>query len=87
MARLGVPTTSLGAPVTSLATRRITVEQSGRKTSSLGTLLVRQEIIATTDRSTILKHMYSDCILIYVSMYPYSYPSTLGISGLDAGGA
>jgi len=31
--------------------------------------------------------MYSLCILIYVSMYLYSYPSTHGISGLAAGGA
>jgi len=31
--------------------------------------------------------MYSVCILIYVSMYLYSYPSTHGISGLAAGGA
>jgi hypothetical protein len=30
--------------------------------------------------------MYSVCILTYVSMYLYSYPSTHGISGLDAGG-
>jgi len=31
--------------------------------------------------------MYSVCILIYVSMYLYSYPSTHAISGLAAGGA
>jgi len=31
--------------------------------------------------------MYSVCILIYVSMYLYSYPSTHGISGPPAGGA
>ena len=31
--------------------------------------------------------MYSVCILIYVSMYLYSYQSTHGISGLAAGGA
>jgi len=31
--------------------------------------------------------MYSVAILIYVSMYLYSYPSTHGISGLAAGGA
>jgi hypothetical protein len=33
----------------------------------------------------LLKLMYSVCILIYVSMYLYSYPSTHGISGLAAG--
>jgi len=31
--------------------------------------------------------MYSVCILIYVSMYLYSYPSTHTTSGLAAGGA
>jgi len=31
--------------------------------------------------------MYSVCILIYVSMYLYSYPFTQGIAGLAAGGA
>jgi len=31
--------------------------------------------------------MYSVCILIYVSVYLYSYPSTHGISGLATGGA
>jgi len=31
--------------------------------------------------------MYSVCILIYGSMYLYSYPSTHDISGLAAGGA
>jgi hypothetical protein len=33
-----------------------------------------------------LKLMYSVCILIYISMYQDSYPSTHGISGLDMGG-
>ena len=47
-------------------------------------LLVRLEIIATTNRSTIFKT--SVCILIHVSMYLYSYPSTHSISGLAAGG-
>jgi len=77
----------LGAPAISLGAPRITVEQSGKTTSTLGTLLVRLEIIATTYRSTILKLMYSVCIPIYVSRYLYSYPSTHGISGLAAGGA
>jgi len=45
---LGAPATRLGAPVTSLGAPRIIVEQSGKITSSLGTLLVRLEIIATT---------------------------------------
>jgi hypothetical protein len=31
--------------------------------------------------------MYSVCIIIDVSMYLYSYPSTDGKSGLAAGGA
>ena len=43
------------------------------------------EIIATTDRSTILKLVRSVCIIIYVSIYVYSYPPTHGISGLAAG--
>ena len=33
-----------------------------------------------------LKLIYAVCIPIYVSMYLYSYPSTHGISRLDAGG-
>ena len=45
------------------------------------------EIIATTDRSTIWKLVYSICILLHVSMYLYSYPSTHGISGLAEGAA
>jgi hypothetical protein len=53
----------------------------------LETLLMRLEIIATTNCSTILKLVYSVCIPIYVSMNVYSYPSTHGISGLAAGGA
>jgi len=51
---------------------------------------VRLEIIATTYRSTIVKthvfRLYSH-LCINVSMYLYSYPSTHGISALDAGGA
>jgi len=38
----------LGAPTTSLWAHWITVEQSGKASSSLGTLLVRLEIIATS---------------------------------------
>jgi hypothetical protein len=34
-----------------------------------------------------LKLMYSVCILIYVSMYLYSYPSTHGVPRLAADGA
>ena len=34
-----------------------------------------------------LKLLYSVCILIYGSMYLYSYPSSHSISGLSAGGA
>jgi hypothetical protein len=83
---LGAPGTNLGAPAISLGAPRITVEQSGKITSSLGTLLVRLEIIASSYRSTILKLMYSVCIPIYVSMYLYSYPSAHGKSGLAAGG-
>jgi len=68
----------LGAPATSLGAPRITVEQSG-KTSSLGTLLVRLEIIATTYRSTIFKtHVFSlySHLCIYVSMYLCIYIAT-----------
>jgi len=62
----------------------------GKTTSSLGTLLVRLEIIATTYDSTIFKtHVFSlySQLCINVSMYLYSYPSTHVISGLAAGGA
>ena len=65
---LGVPTTWLGALATSLRAPRITVEQSGKTTSCLGTLLLCLEIIATTYRLTILKLMHSVCILIFVSI-------------------
>jgi hypothetical protein len=68
---LGVPGTNLGAPAISLGAPRITVEQSGKTSSSLGTLLVRLEIIATTYRSTIFKthvlSLYSH-LCIYVSI-------------------
>jgi hypothetical protein len=77
----------MGALVISLGALRITVEQSGKTSSSLGTLLVHLELIATTYRSMIFKLMYSVCIPISVSMYLYSYPSTHGISELAAGGA
>jgi len=53
-------------------------------------LLVHLEIIATTYCSTIVKtHIFGlySAVCIYVSMDLYSYPSTLGISGLSAGGA
>ena len=60
----------------------------GKTPYSLGTLMLRLEIIATIDRSTIFKthvfHLYSH-LCIYVSMYQYSYPSTNGISRLAAG--
>jgi hypothetical protein len=55
--------------------------------SSLGTLQLHQEIIATTYHSTIFELMYSVSVLIYVSMYLYSYPSMHSTSGLAAGGA
>jgi len=61
----------------------------GKTTSSLVSLRLRLEIIATSYRSTIFKtrvfSLYSQ-LCIYVSMNLYSYPSTHGISGLDAGG-
>ena len=47
-ASLGAPATSLGAPATSLGAPPITVEQFGKRKTSLGTLLVRLEITATT---------------------------------------
>ena len=63
----------LGAP-------RITVEQSGKTTSSsLRTLLVRLEIIATTNRSTIFKtHVFSlySHLCIYVSIQLPIYTRT-----------
>jgi len=81
--KIRAPATSLGAP-------QITVEQFGKTSSSLGTLLVRLEIIATTYRSTIDKtqvfSLYSH-LCIYVSMYLCIYiaPIPHGISGLAAG--
>ena len=68
---LGALVTSLGAPTTSLGAPPITVEQSV-KTSSLGTLLVRLEIIATTYRSTIFKtHEFSlySHLCIYIATH------------------
>jgi len=70
---LGALTTSLGAPATTPGAPRITVEQSG-KTSSLGSLLVRLEIIATTYHSTIFKShefsLYSHlCISIATNLH------------------
>jgi len=62
---LRVPATSLGAP-------RITVEQSGKTTFSLGTLLVCLEIIATAYRSTIFKtHLFSlySHLCIYIATH------------------
>jgi len=68
---LGAPTTSLGSPATTLGAPQVTVEQSG-KTSSLGTLQVGLEIIATTHRSTIFKtrvfSLYSH-LCIYIATY------------------
>jgi hypothetical protein len=66
--QLGAPAFSLGAPMTSLGAPRMTVEQSGKTTSSLGTLLVRLEIIATTYCSTIVNtHVLS----LYSHLYVY----------------
>ena len=53
-------------------------------TALLEMLLVHLDIIATTYRSTIFKLMHSVCILIYVSLYLYSYLSTHDVSGLAA---
>ena len=65
---LGAPTMSLGVPATSLGAPRITVEQSV-KTTSLETLLVHLEIIATTYRSIIFKtHVFS----LYSHLYIYT---------------
>ena len=93
---LGALVTSLGAPVTRLEAPRITLEQSGKNiffgnaAGAPGIRQVRQEIIVTTYRSTIVKthvfRLYSH-LCINVSMYLYSYPSTHGISALAAGGA
>jgi hypothetical protein len=68
---LWVPMTSLGAPATCLRAPQITVEKSGKKPLSLGTLLVNLEIIATTCRSTIVKShvfcLYSHkCIYVFI---------------------
>jgi len=75
---LGAPTIYLRAPATGLGAPRITVEQSGKKASSLGTPLVRLEIIATTYCSmTVKTHVFSlySHLYIYVSMYPCIYIS------------
>jgi len=65
---LGAPMTWLGAPRMSLGAPRITVKQTGKTTSSLGTLLVRLEIISTTYHSTIFKtHVFS--LYSHLSIY------------------
>jgi len=100
---LGMSTISLGGPTTNLAVmteawkRRQHVwehleskRSSLGKPSSLGTVLVRLEILANTYSSTIFTtHVFSSyCYLwICVSMYQYSNPSPQHISGLSAGGA
>jgi len=69
---MGEPAKSLGEPETSLGAPRITVEQSGNTTSSLGMLLVHLEIIATTYCSMIFKtHEFSlySHLCIYVSIW------------------
>jgi hypothetical protein len=66
----------MGAP-------QITVSGVGNTTSSVATLLVRLEIIATTYCSMISKTQ----VFSVNSHYIYSDPSTDGISGLTAGGA
>jgi len=58
-----------------------------KTTSCSGILQVRLEIIATTNCSMFFTLTYSVCIVVYVSMYLYSYPSTHGISGLAPGSA
>jgi len=68
--KLGSAWEHLGAPATSLGACQITVELSGKTSSSLGTVLVRLEIIATTYRSIMFEtHAFSlySHICIYVS--------------------
>ena len=70
-----MPGTHLGALWTSLEAPRITVEQAGQKTFSLGTLLVHQEIIATTYHSTILEtHVFSlySHLCIYIATHQHT---------------
>jgi len=95
---LGAPTTSLGAPGSASDKPGSANHKPGSanhkpgSTSNhcravweniifFGNTVVRLEIIAT---AYCLKLMYSVCILIYASMYLYSYPSTHSISGLAA---
>jgi hypothetical protein len=57
---LGALATSLRALTTSLEAHQLTVQQSGKATSSLGMLLVRLAIIATTYHSIIfITHVFS----------------------------
>jgi len=77
----------LGAPTTSLGAHQITVEESGKTSSSLGTLRCAWKSLLLLIVQWFLKLINSVCILIYVSMYLYSYPSTHSISGVVAGGA
>jgi len=80
---LGAPTTSQGAPATSLGAPAITVEQSGKTTSSVGTLLVRLEIIATTYHSTIFKtHAFS--LYSHLGIYIATHLHTVCLDWLQA---
>jgi hypothetical protein len=71
----------MGAP-------QITVEQSGKNYIFFGSAAGapgNHSYYFIIQR--LVKLMYSVCMLIYVSMYLDSYPSTHGKSGLAAGGA
>ena len=57
------------------------------KTSSLGTLLVRLEIIATTYHSMIVQTYIFSLYSHICTMHLYSNPSTHGESGWAAGDA
>ena len=74
--QLGVPATGLGALTTRLGASLIAVKQSGKTTSSLGTLLVPLEIIATTYHSTRFKpHVFS--LYSHLSIYVATHPQTV----------
>jgi len=66
---------------------RVTGSAGDKPGKHLGAPATNLGVPATCLGAPRITVMYSVCILIYVSMYLYSYPSTHAISGLAAGGA
>jgi len=87
-ASLRAPTTGLDGLATSLGAPQITVELFGKNNIFCGNAPgVPGNRSYYLSFNNFYELMYSVCILIYVFMYLYSYPSTHSISGLAAGSA